>query len=190
MLPARTCNNISRHVRRRLTSIHKSCDQTRPQSTKSPTRPPVVFSGIQPTGIPHLGNYLGALKQWVDIQNSSSEDATLLYCIVDLHAITQPQNPDDLRRRRRQTLAMLLAVGLRPERCVIFEQSKVAAHSELMWVLSTLAPVNLLARQAQWKSKLAASEERSPLSPDGSSKLKLGLFSYPILQAADILLYR
>ncbi|EWC45085.1 hypothetical protein DRE_06224 [Drechslerella stenobrocha 248] len=170
--------------------IQISCAQTRLLSTTPPTQPEVVFSGIQPTGVPHLGNYLGALKHWVGIQDAAPPESTLLYCVVDLHAITQPQIPDDLRRRRRETLAMLLAIGLRPERCVIFEQSKVPAHAMLMWILSTLAPTNLLARQTQWKTKLAASEERSPLDPDGVSKLKLGLFSYPVLQAADILLYK
>ncbi|KAJ6264801.1 Tryptophan--tRNA ligase [Drechslerella dactyloides] len=159
------------------------------QSTPS-THPEVVFSGIQPTGVPHLGNYLGALKQWVEMQDAAPPETTLLYCVVDLHAITQPQKPEDLARRRRETMAMLLAIGLRPDRCVIFEQSRVMAHTMLMWILTTLAPVNLLARQTQWKTKLAASEERSPLDPDGSSKLKLGLFAYPVLQAADVLLYR
>ncbi|KAK6534708.1 Tryptophan--tRNA ligase, mitochondrial [Arthrobotrys megalospora] len=209
MLPVRFYGNASRQVgcrvaltptliRRALPITSKiplqkptSCDQARSQSTSTtgPTHPEVIFSGIQPTGVPHLGNYLGALKQWVDLQNSAPPSTELLYCVVDLHAITQPQDPNDLRRRRQDTMAMLLAVGLKAERCVIFEQSRVAAHSQLMWVLSTLAPTNLLARQTQWKSKLAESEDRSPLDPDGSSKLKLGLFSYPVLQAADILLY-
>lgn len=85
---------------------------------------------------------------------------------------------------------MLLAVGLTEERCIIFDQSAVPEHASLMWVLSTIAPTNLLARQVQWKTKLAESVERSPLDPDGSAKLKLGLFSYPVLQAADILLYK
>ncbi|KAK6521564.1 Tryptophan--tRNA ligase, mitochondrial [Arthrobotrys conoides] len=206
MLPVRICNNASRHAGCKVASLTRrvlpiasktpfqnptSCDQPRRLSTSTtpPTHPEVIFSGIQPTGVPHLGNYLGALKQWVDLQNSAPPSTELLYCVVDLHAITQPQDPNDLRRRRQDTMAMLLAVGLKAERCVIFEQSRVAAHSQLMWVLSTLAPTNLLARQTQWKSKLAESEDRSPLDPDGTSKLKLGLFSYPVLQAADILLY-
>ncbi|KAF3261667.1 Tryptophan--tRNA ligase, mitochondrial [Orbilia oligospora] len=160
MLPLRIHFNASRHVGCKNPT---SCDQTRSTSTSTtpPTHPEVIFSGIQPTGVPHLGNYLGALKQWVDLQNSAPPSTELLYCVVDLHAITQPQDPHDLRRRRQDTMAMLLAVGLKAERCVIFEQSRVAAHSQLM----------------------------SPLDPDGSSKLKLGLFSYPVLQAADILLY-
>ncbi|KAK6362042.1 Tryptophan--tRNA ligase, mitochondrial [Orbilia blumenaviensis] len=207
MQSIRICGNASRHVGCRLALAGRralpialrnvfqkptSCDQLRGQSTSTtpPTHPEVIFSGIQPTGVPHLGNYLGALKQWVDLQNSAPPSTELLYCVVDLHAITQPQDPNDLRRRRQDTMAMLLAVGLKAERCVIFEQSRVPAHSQLMWILSTLAPTNLLARQTQWKSKLAESEDRSPLDPDGSSKLKLGLFSYPVLQAADILLYK
>ncbi|KAF3925065.1 hypothetical protein AA313_de0207477 [Arthrobotrys entomopaga] len=212
MLPVRACRHASLQAGHRSATvvaklpirpssftnpvqITPSRDQRRNQSSTtttatSSTQRQVVFSGIQPTGVPHLGNYLGALKQWVDIQNTASEDTTLVYCVVDLHAITQPQDPQDLRNRRRSTMAMLLAIGLKPERCVMFEQSRVAAHSELMWILSTLAPTNLLARQTQWKTKLAESEERSPLDPSGSGKLKLGLFSYPVLQAADILLYK
>ncbi|KAF3925563.1 hypothetical protein ABW21_db0203031 [Orbilia brochopaga] len=120
-------------------------------TTSPPTHPEVVFSGIQPTGIPHLGNYLGALKQWVEMQDAAPPETKLLFCVVDLHAITQPQDPEELKRRRRETMAMLLAIGLRPERCEIFEQSKVSAHAMLMWILTTLAPVNLLARQTQWK---------------------------------------
>ncbi|KAK6349696.1 Tryptophan--tRNA ligase, mitochondrial [Orbilia brochopaga] len=213
MLPVRICSNASRSVgcpeilASRLCRRHRSLAAARPKDprascdmkkralsttaqTAPPTHPEVVFSGIQPTGVPHLGNYLGALKQWVEMQNAAPPETKLLFCVVDLHAITQPQNPEELRRRRRETMAMLLAIGLRPERCVIFEQSRVSAHAMLMWILTTLAPVNLLARQTQWKTKLAASEVRSPLDPDGSSKLKLGLFSYPVLQAADVLLYK
>lgn len=98
-------------------------------SQSSPSRPHVIFSGIQPTGIPHLGNYLGALQNWVKLQNEAKEDTKLLYSIVDLHAITIPQNPGDLRRWKREALATLLAVGLREERCVMFFQSEVSRLS-------------------------------------------------------------
>lgn len=110
-----------------------------------------VFSGIQPTGIPHLGNYLGALRQWVGIQDKSPESARLIFCIVDLHAITQPQEADQLRERKMEMLAALLAVGLDPRRCTIFEQSRVPAHSELMWILSCVASMGRLNRMTQWK---------------------------------------
>ncbi|KAG6030375.1 hypothetical protein E4U41_000119 [Claviceps citrina] len=110
----------------------------------------VVFSGIQPTGIPHLGNYAGALRQWAQLQRDEPADTRLLYSIVDLHALTTPQNPDTLRRRKRETLATLLAVGIDPDRSTLFYQSS---------------------RQVE-------------------RRLKLGLLSYPVLQAADILVHR
>ena len=95
----------------------------------SKDRPKVVFSGIQPTGVPHLGNYLGALQQWVKLQDEASHDTKLIYSIVDLHAITVPQGPEGLRRCKRETLATLLAVGLKPERSTIFYQSSVHGHT-------------------------------------------------------------
>jgi tryptophanyl-tRNA synthetase len=101
--------------------------------------------------VPHLGNYLGALRQWAEIQRSSPESAALTFCIVDLHAITQTQRVSELRQRKRELLATLLAVGLDPRRCTIFEQSKVPAHSELMWILSCVASMGRLSRMTQWK---------------------------------------
>ncbi|KAL1641642.1 Tryptophan--tRNA ligase, mitochondrial [Diplodia intermedia] len=145
----------------------------------SPSRPGVIFSGIQPTGIPHLGNYLGALQQWAKLQNEAAPSTTLLFSIVDLHAITLRQDPRQLRQWRKEMLASLLAVGLDPKRSIIFNQSAVPAHSELMWILSCQASMGYLSRMTQWKSKSAA--EKEP---------KLGLFSYPVLQAADILVHR
>ena len=111
----------------------------------------VIFSGIQPTGVPHLGNYLGALLQWVHLQNTSPASTKLLFSIVDLHAITLPQKPGQLRRWKREGLATLLAVGLDPERSVLFYQSAVQAHSELMWILSCRASMGYLSRMTQWK---------------------------------------
>lgn len=111
----------------------------------------VVFSGIQPTGIPHLGNYLGALRQWQRLQDAAPASATLIYSIVDLHAITMPQAPETLRQWRREALASLLAIGLDPARSIIFFQSSVQAHSELMWILSCTASVGSLSRMTQWK---------------------------------------
>ncbi|KAF2028491.1 tryptophanyl-tRNA synthetase [Setomelanomma holmii] len=160
--------------------------QTRAQNGKSK----VIFSGIQPTGVPHLGNYLGALRQWVKLQDEALSDDTLLFSIVDLHAITIKQDPRDLARSRREMLASLLAVGLDPKRCIIFTQSSVKQHAELMWILSCGASMGYLGRMTQWKSKLSLPANASPLEPaNNKDALKLGLFSYPVLQAADILLY-
>ncbi|KAL7952566.1 hypothetical protein V8C34DRAFT_299043 [Trichoderma compactum] len=157
---------------------------------KQSLRPRVVFSGIQPTGVPHLGNYVGALRQWVNLQRDEQASTKLIYSIVDLHAITVPQQPETLRQRRRQVLAALLAIGLDPERCTIFYQSSVPAHSELMWILACTASVGYLSRMTQWKSKLSLASSSTLENKSVGSKLKLGLFSYPVLQAADILVHR
>ncbi|KAH8910163.1 tryptophanyl-tRNA synthetase [Coniochaeta sp. PMI_546] len=150
----------------------------------------VIFSGIQPTGIPHLGNYLGALQNWKRLQDGAQPGAKLLYSIVDLHAITLPQQAPMLRQWKREMLAALLAVGLDPERSSIFYQSSVPAHSELMWILSCTASMGYLSRMTQWKSKLHLSDDASALDEKAKASLKLGLFSYPVLQAADILVHR
>lgn len=172
----------------------------------------MIFSGIQPTGVPHLGNYLGALSQWVALQeeataaSSSSSNGTttppttrLFFSVVDLHAITLPQEASQLRRWRREMLAALLAVGLDPARSTIFHQSSVPAHAELMWVLSCTASMGYLSRMTQWKSKMSLPDDASALPGDeeagggggkSAAALKLGLFSYPVLQAADILVHR
>ncbi|SCV30224.1 related to tryptophan-tRNA ligase, mitochondrial [Fusarium fujikuroi] len=152
------------------------------------TKPRVIFSGIQPTGIPHLGNYAGALRQWVKLQEGHKEDK-LIYSIVDLHAITTPQPADVLRKSKREALAALLAIGIDPEKVTLFYQSSVPAHSELMWILSCTASVGYLSRMTQWKSKLNISD-KSNMNDKAASNLKLGLFSYPVLQAADILVHR
>ncbi|RDL35066.1 Uncharacterized protein BP5553_06997 [Venustampulla echinocandica] len=163
------------------------------RSISTPSQPPpnqVIFSGIQPTGIPHLGNYLGALQQWVKLQNTAAPSTKLLYSIVDLHAITLPQDAQKLRQWKREGLATLLAIGLDPERSILFHQSSVFAHTELMWILSCTASMGYLSRMTQWKSKLSLTDDTSPLEESAKSKLKLGLFSYPVLQAADILVHR
>ncbi|KAF4450597.1 tryptophanyl-trna synthetase [Fusarium austroafricanum] len=151
--------------------------------------PRIIFSGIQPTGVPHLGNYAGALRQWVQLQHDQP-DTKLIYSIVDLHAITMPQPPEQLKRRKREALAALLAIGIDPERATLFYQSSVPAHSELMWILSCTASVGYLSRMTQWKSKLDLGEKSSIDDKKAGSRLKLGLFSYPVLQAADILVHR
>jgi tryptophanyl-tRNA synthetase len=139
---------------------------------------PRVFSGIQPTADSfHLGNYLGAVRQWVALQDT--HDA--IYCVVDLHAITLPQDPAQLRRRTRVAAAQLFAAGLDPDRCIVFVQSHVPEHTELAWVLSCLTGFGEASRMTQFKDKAARG---------GAAQASVGLFSYPILQAADILLYQ
>ena len=139
---------------------------------------PRVFSGIQPTADSfHLGNYLGALRQWVALQES--HDA--IYCVVDLHAITMPQEPARLRQRTRVAAAQLFAAGLDPDVCTVFVQSHVPEHTELAWVLGCLTGFGELSRMTQFKDKAAKG---------GAAQASLGLFSYPVLQAADILLYQ
>ncbi|KAH6975881.1 hypothetical protein BKA56DRAFT_617832 [Ilyonectria sp. MPI-CAGE-AT-0026] len=153
-------------------------------------RPRVIFSGIQPTGVPHLGNYIGALRQWVQLQHHEEPETKLIYSVVDLHAITMPQPPDQLRKCKREALAALLAIGIDPDRATLFYQSSVPAHSELMWILSCTASVGYLSRMTQWKSKLSITEGSTFEDRTVGSRLKLGLFSYPVLQAADILIHR
>jgi tryptophanyl-tRNA synthetase len=138
---------------------------------------PRVFSGIQPTADSfHIGNYLGALRQWVSLQ----ETHDTVYCVVDLHAITVPQQPADLRRRTKVAAAQLFAAGLDPERSIVFVQSHVPEHAELAWVLSCMTGFGEASRMVQFKDKSAKG---------GAEAASVGLFTYPILQAADILLY-
>ncbi|KAJ9221621.1 hypothetical protein DTO027B5_2756 [Paecilomyces variotii] len=175
-------------------SHHIRCLQTSTlNSSPPPSQPPhekTIFSGIQPTGVPHLGNYLGALREWVRLQNDSATGTKLIFSIVDLHALTVPQDASRLREWKREAFTMLLAIGLDPNRCTIFYQSAVSAHAELMWILSTVASMGYLSRMTQWKSKLKLPEDTSLEHSAAKSKLRLGLFSYPVLQAADILVHR
>ncbi|TIB37913.1 hypothetical protein E3P86_01993 [Wallemia ichthyophaga] len=152
--------------------------------------PKTIFSGIQPTGIPHLGNYLGALKNWKKLQDSEARDTRLIYSIVGYHAITLPQQPAILRQERREMMAALLAIGLDPHRSIIFHQDQVAQHTELAWILNTFTPVNKLQRMTTWKSKIATLKNSNDVSEIDDSTLNLGLLSYPVLQAADIMLYK
>ena len=135
-----------------------------------------VFSGIQPSGTSHLGTYLGALKNWVAVQ----EQYESYFCIVDLHAITVPQDPKVLRANVREMAAIFIAVGLDPGRSVIFRQSRVSGHAELAWLLNCIARVGELSRMTQFKDK----SQRG-----GAESASVGLYDYPVLQAADILLY-
>jgi tryptophanyl-tRNA synthetase len=144
--------------------------------TDVPTNRPRVLSGIQPTADSfHLGNYLGAVRQWVALQDT--HDA--FYCVVDLHAITVEHDAAMLRQRTRVAAAQLLAAGLDPERCTLFVQSHVSAHPQLAWVLSCITGFGEAGRMTQFKDKSARQQDAT-----------VGLFTYPILQAADILLYR
>lgn len=133
-----------------------------------------VFSGIQPTGNIHIGNYLGALKQFVDLQN----DHECVYCIVDMHAITVPKDPKELRENILNVAALYLSIGIDPEKSIVFIQSDVAAHAELSWVLTCSSYTGELSRMTQYKQK-SRQQESAPT----------GLFMYPVLMAADILLY-
>lgn len=134
-----------------------------------------IFSGIQPSGSLHIGNYLGAVKNWVELQHKYES----FFCIVDYHAITVPYEPADLRARTADMALGLLAAGLDPSKCTVFVQSMVPEHTELAWIFNTLTPLGELERQTQFKEK-ASREESVPA----------GILNYPVLQAADILLYR
>ena len=134
------------------------------------------MSGIQPSGTSHLGTYLGALKNWVALQDGYE----CYYCIVDLHALTTPQDPKVLRSNIREMTAIYLAVGLDPSRAVLFRQSRVSEHTELNWLLNCVARVGELSRMTQFKDKA---------QKGGAEAASVGLYTYPVLQAADILLY-
>lgn len=135
-----------------------------------------ILSGIQPTGQLHLGNYLGAIKQWIELQNQHD----CFFTVVDLHALTVQQDPKEFSRATLEKVVELIASGLNPEQCVIFLQSHVKEHTELAWILNTITPVGELERMTQYKDKSKRNKEN----------INAGLLTYPILQAADILLYQ
>ena len=136
-----------------------------------------IFSGVQPTGNLHLGNYLGAIKNFVELNNDKENEC--VFCVVDLHAITVKQDPKELRNNIRETVATFIASGIDPKKSIIFNQSKVTAHSEAAWILSCTARTGWLSRMTQFKEKAGKDKERA----------SVGLYSYPVLMAADILLY-
>src|SRR5437762_2038527 len=136
---------------------------------------PRIFSGIQPSGELHIGNYLGAVKNWVTLQRQYES----FICIVDYHAITVPYEPADLRQRTRDMAISLLAAGIDPSACTLFVQSMVPEHTELAWIFNTITPLGELERQTQFKEKAGRQES-----------VAAGLLNYPVLQAADILLYK
>ena len=136
-----------------------------------------IFSGVQPTGNLHLGNYLGAIKNFVDLNNDNENEC--IFCVVDLHAITVKQDPIELKNNIRETVATFIASGIDPKKSIIFNQSRVPAHSEGAWILSCVARMGWLNRMTQFKEKAGKDKE----------KASVGLYSYPVLMAADILLY-
>ncbi len=136
-----------------------------------------IFSGVQPTGNLHLGNYLGAIKNFVNLSNDKNNEC--IFCVVDLHAITVKQNPNELKNNIRETVATFIASGIDPKESIIFNQSRVSAHAEGAWILSCIARMGWLNRMTQFKEKAGKDKE----------KASIGLYSYPILMAADILLY-
>ena len=138
--------------------------------------PERIFSGVQPTGNLHLGNYLGAIRRFVELQ----DQAPCIYCVVDLHAITVPQDPDELTANIREVTAAFLAAGIDPVKHIVFNQSKVPQHAELAWIFNCTARMGWLSRMTQFKEKAGKDRE----------KASVGLFAYPTLMAADILIYR
>ena len=142
-----------------------------------PSFTPRVLSGVQPTGGLTLGNYLGALKRFVEMQNSGEKEC--LYCVVDLHAITVWQDPADLTRQTREIAAAFMAAGIDPARSILFNQSQVPEHAQLAWIFNTVARMGWMGRMTQWKDKAGKNSENA----------SLGLFAYPALMAADILIY-
>ena len=136
----------------------------------------LVFSGVQPTGNLHLGNYLGAITRFVALQ----ERFDCIYCVVDMHALTMPQNPPELRAQIREVTAAFLAAGIDPKRNIVFNQSQVAGHAELAWIFNCVARIGWLNRMTQFKEKAGKDRENA----------SVGLYAYPVLMAADILLYR
>jgi tryptophanyl-tRNA synthetase len=139
-----------------------------------------VVSGIQPTGSLHLGNYLGAIRNWARMQDSLPEGGQCLFFLADLHAISMPHNPAELRSATREMTAALVACGIDPQRSILFNQAQVPAHAELQWLLNGTARMGWLNRMTQWKDKAGKNRE-------GAS---VALFTYPVLQAADVLLYQ
>jgi tryptophanyl-tRNA synthetase len=136
-----------------------------------------IFSGVQPTGNLHLGNYLGAIKNFVELNNKKENEC--IFCVVDLHAITVKQDPKELKNNIRETTATFIASGINPNNSIIFNQSMVSAHAEAAWILSCVSKIGWLNRMTQFKEKAGKDKE----------KASIGLYSYPVLMAADILLY-
>ncbi|KAJ9583201.1 hypothetical protein L9F63_022448 [Diploptera punctata] len=170
----RLCNTLVRKIRKEPLFIY---NQLRYSHSKEDCKwPNRIFSGIQPTGSMHLGNYFGAVKRWVELQNAGGD---VIYSIADLHSITLPQDPKELHKNILKIAATILACGIDPDKSILFQQSKVAEHTQLCWVLGCLMTMPRLAQVSTYKEKAASLKE-----------IPLGLYIYPVLQTADILLYR
>jgi len=182
---------VARPLARR-TSVRVFSAATEPETKPAPEKPKIrtsrILSGVQPTGSLHLGNYLGAIRQWVEFQDADpvvDEEGTTtitenFFCVVDLHAITMPHEPKDLAESTKASAALYLAAGIDPVKSKVFVQSHVPAHSELAWLLNCITPMNWLERMIQFKDKAKKQGEA----------VGVGLFTYPVLMAADILLYQ
>ncbi|KAL9054770.1 MAG: hypothetical protein Q9162_003968 [Coniocarpon cinnabarinum] len=205
-------NSVQQSLRSRAFSRSSLALDNEKQASKAGDRKPrTIFSGIQPTGIAHLGNYLGAIQPWVKLQNDAQAKDKLYFSVVDLHSFTSRSlEPDERRVAKTQTLAILLAAGLDPAKCTLFHQSSVKQHAELHWLLECRSGMGWLSRIPTWREKLMLELNRTEkpddagedgdlnfmsllqflANPKSQERLELGLFVYPVLQAADILLYQ
>lgn len=149
-----------------------------------------IFSMIQPTGQFHLGNYLGAIRSWKQLSETESPNTKYIFGIADLHAITSPQDPKELKSRRYEAIASLLASGLSHDKCILYHQSSVPEHTELNWYLTSIASMGSLNRMTQWKLKSHLQQNSSIYDEKVLDNTRAGLLCYPVLQAADILIYK
>jgi tryptophanyl-tRNA synthetase len=183
--------NMQMNVSRALSAATKTVVEAK-EPKWSMLEGKTVFSAIQPTGVCHVGNYLGALSAWTAMARTAPATSQLIFATADLHAITIPKDPKSLKEWRRLALASIIAAGVDPNRCLVYHQSSVPEHTQLYWILSTLTGMGYLNRMTQWKSKTGVSEQvsLSDMSPEVLSQLNLGLFAYPSLQCADILVHK
>ncbi|AAL52987.1 tryptophanyl-tRNA synthetase [Brucella melitensis bv. 1 str. 16M] len=168
--------HASAKTRRIIMTLRSPPAQVNLQEPIMSTFKPLVFSGVQPTGNLHLGNYLGAIKRWVEVQKTEE----CIYCVVDMHALTVSPDPVELMQSTREVTAAFLAAGIDPKKSIVFNQSRVMQHAELAWVFNCVARIGWMSRMTQFKDKAGKDRENA----------SLGLFAYPSLMAADILLYR
>ncbi|BEI80746.1 hypothetical protein CcaverHIS002_0112750 [Cutaneotrichosporon cavernicola] len=177
-------------MRTRIPRVVPQAGRRLASSVTATKKQEVIFSGIQPTGTPHLGNYLGLFLPFLDLQSSSNPSTPIYLSVVGLHSITLPQNPTQLISDRRNMLAALLACGVDPNRTTLYLQEQVPQHAELAWYFNTISSVGRLQRMTTWKSRLAVSRNANSEDEVSEADLRLGLFAYPVLQAADIALYK
>ncbi|KAF8259184.1 tryptophanyl-tRNA synthetase [Lactarius quietus] len=185
--PFRVCSSCASHPGGLRETYNRGRRSISTQPDRNSAR--TIFSGIQPTGIPHLGNYFGALANWVRLQDAAAPEDKLFFSVVGWHALTLPQDPKALLEARTTMIALILASGVDPRRSIVFHQDEVQNHTELAWILSCMTPLGKLKRMTTWKTRLAVSRNANDESEVDESLLNAGLFTYPILQAADILSY-